>query len=291
MKINGISMALAAIVVQVCSATIWPHSPEVSSMLQVGRGHPEKDYQHYQHQQERKDVLIGYLSAVVNQGRRKAVRETCFSDIRAHSWEPLFFLGRPKFPTQEEVDKWTYRIAVENQTFGDLRMLPVPDDYTVLTEKVAGIMDFGLENGFGSVYKIDDDQCPNVNVLEKATEVLSGGTAVYGGKCQIYHAPAANGTAYYNGHCYFMSAAQVRAIFETERANTIAAGPPTESEDINMGKWVAYTEHRHTDDLEYKRVWFKDFCNPIAGVEGQGQYAGQQYIRPWTHSVKLSQTR
>jgi len=235
-------------------------------------------------QTEAKPLLVAYLSGVSNEARRTHLRANCFPDIRAKGSEPIFFIGRPSFVTEgshisqgaqattSEIE-WAEKLTDELEIYNDIYFLGFRDTYRDLTDKTSGIMDFALKHRHQSILKIDDDRCPNMEVVTGLVETLQPADALYAGVYQFegteytsMTGPDGSIAPYFSGPCYLVSSALAKAIFETDRAHTMLFAPyGTDSEDANFGKWFGYEKQHHTDNLNYKRLSVNDLCAVMPG--------------------------
>merc|ERR1711920_966787 len=102
-------------------------------------------------------------------------RDNCFPRIKAAGHEAKFFIGRPnelgpvlshqgQRSTQKEADT-ANKLQDESDRWSDIVIVPFRDAYRDLTDKVAFLFRYALQEGAENVLKIDNDWCPDMNVV------------------------------------------------------------------------------------------------------------------------------
>jgi len=208
-------------------------------------------------------VLVAYFSAPGNFERRMKVRNTCNFNLttaraRANYAKVRFFVGRPltdftfgkaqgQKAAKQEIDL-EVALRKEQAKYGDLIACPMRDHYRELSDKMVCIADEALRTRANHLLKIDDDMCPRMDQVKKATS-LAGGKPLYAGRylwdgTEYDSMKGANGTTapFQSGVIFLLNRKAVRLIFAENRFDTILfAEYGTTSDDANVGKWVART--------------------------------------------------
>lgn len=212
-------------------------------------------------------LFVAYLSAPGNFERREKVRHRCFYHIKAAGASVKFFIGRPsqvnvpitndqgQLATDSEA-QLAKRLQAESDKYQDIVISPFRDTYRDLTDKVAFLFRYGIDEVKAqNVLKIDDDWCPDMRKVLGAAKKTKPGLARYVGQylfkgTEYPSMKGRDGTIapFMTGVGFMLSASLIRAIFFDDLVHSLLFAPyGTSSDDANVGKWVQYAKRKHPE--------------------------------------------
>ena len=211
-------------------------------------------------------MIILVHSGPALQEQRDLHRKVCFplyNDI------PRFFVtGLPSFdfrqvdlhdqgqlPTENETNV-TLALLEEQRRYGDILVTPNRDYYRDKTEKLLGVLRYGVEFGARYILKSDDDYCINVSVAKhmlQRHERRHPGSELYGGsyywngtEYPQMRGPHNETAAFFSGHIIVMSRNLAKTIVGPDwMQNVLKAAYGTSSDDANLGKMVVRAKQNH----------------------------------------------
>jgi hypothetical protein len=226
-------------------------------------------------------LFVGYLSAPDNFERRATVRQKCFPSIKAAGYDVKFFIGRPneigppiengqgQRATDYEAEMAT-KLQDESDKNGDIVITPFRDAYRDLTDKVAFLFRYALQENAQNVLKIDDDMCPDMSVVVKVSKTTTPSQARYigqylwnGDEYEIMKGPDGTKSKFMTGVGFILSAKLARTIFYDDLVHTLLFAPyGTSSDDANVGKWYDYAVRKHPK-VKFSEEVFEGLATPI----------------------------
>merc|ERR1711972_544978 len=154
--------------------------------------------------------------------------------------------------TQMEADT-AKQLQDESDRWGDIVIVPFRDTYRDLTDKVAFLFRYALQQGVDNVLKIDDDWCPDMNVVVPVCKQTKTSQARYvgqylwnGDEYEIMKGRDGTKAKFMTGVGFILSAALARVMFYDDLVHTLLFAPyGTSSDDANIGKWYDYAVVKH----------------------------------------------
>ncbi|CAE8649189.1 unnamed protein product [Polarella glacialis] len=230
-------------------------------------------------------LYIGVLSAPRNKENRQRCRAAFVSEIRSGKWKGVtaeFIIGHLPYqttghnqgslPTREQL-KLEEDLVAERQQHGDIIRIAMPDSYQNLPDKVLSLVRRSFEQGWQWIMKIDDDQMPMMDTVLRLAKCTACSKYIYAGSYlwdkEIYASqkgPDGSFAKYFSGPGYMLSYALAKAVaatLETQSAEFLTYG--SSSEDVDMGRWVAFAQAQLATNVEYKILRVSQALEPALG--------------------------
>lgn len=200
-------------------------------------------------------AFVGVVSSHPERRLRWRDSWNCGGALKSHGIIYKFFVGwpvsaqrdlqttkHPAKPSMEEIRR-SQALIQENETFGDLHFMPMPDTYVSLESKTLNVLQYGYALGAEYVVKSDDDACvePRALLNGTASHERDASGALYGGQ----HRSRIWGG--FVGPGYVLSRDLVDQIIHEDWPHTamFAVDGGTLDEDVAMMRWVNYAEEKH----------------------------------------------
>jgi len=108
------------------------------------------------------NILIGVVTSPWHQNARKSIRETWGIEAAQLGIPVKFFIGRLSSSCSVSESE----LQEEATKYGDVvRLTEFTESYHNLTSKAIGIFEYGYDNGYRGVFKVDDDSYLRVHKL------------------------------------------------------------------------------------------------------------------------------
>lgn len=215
-------------------------------------------------------IYVGILSGPNNTKKRQALRDTFLKRLSsqdpndAHEVIAEFVIGHGDFPQATQGAKPTDEtlemekgLLQERAKHGDIRRVPLLDDYKRLTDKVYMILEHGVQRECSLIVKLDDDRSLNVELVKEMAASLKPGSLLYTGtnlwSTQAYTAQAgADGkfVQYFGGPAYALSYELASLILKDGNYANEFMTYGSKSEDVDMGRWV-HEQDKPPGTVEY----------------------------------------
>lgn len=215
-------------------------------------------------------MIVMVHSGAALKKERDMYRQVCFplyKDI------PHFFVsGIPSFDDRKADQKVQGQIATEKEIrvsftlleeqrrYGDILVTPNRDYYRDKTEKLLGVLRYGVEYGAEYILKLDDDTCLNVtaakHVIEKHerdhpdSELYAGAKYYMGTEGNNMKGPNGEVTRFMDGPSILLSRNLAETIVGPDwMHNVLKAVYGTSSDDANLGRMVVRAKDVHNISL------------------------------------------
>ena len=207
--------------------------------------------------------------------RRQWRNSTCAQYYAAHDVGFRFMIGRPYEPghdlTGHNQGAWDTEserrdaavLMEEAQRYGDMTMLAMRDTYMSLPDKTWNSLEYIWQNHPDNDYMglHDVEYCANLTVIADLIDkferesakphgdydfLYSGTNGFLGTEYKSMKGAEGIPRPYVTGWMYFLSRRLVQYIVREDRAHSVLHGVYSSvSEDVSLGKWVAYADERH----------------------------------------------
>lgn len=225
------------------------------------------------------EVFIGIKSAPQSEykSRRDRLRSNgCLKSIRDAGFSFAFVMG---VPVQHRHDLTAHdqggtdtpqerqneeALMKEIETHRDILLLSMRDQYADLTDKLIGILDFGIhQTNAQYVMEMDDDKCLVPSVLRtiiqnhhesnETGELWAGAYLFSGTEYAQMEGPTGIIAPYFSGNGCMLSRNLARTLVDDDRDHTVLSGVyGTTADDANLGKWVQYAQEKHDLKVVFK---------------------------------------
>lgn len=214
------------------------------------------------------ELIILIHSGAALKDQRDRHRQICFPSYKAAGIEHYFVVGMPSFddrkpnghyqgqrPTERETNI-SLMLLEEQSHHGDILVTPNRDYYRDKTEKILGVLRYGVEKGAKYIIKPDDDYCVNVTKTKLAiqkhemehpsAELYAGVNYFKGTEYASMKGPHNETAPFMSGHLIVVSRKLAMTIVGPDwMQNILKAAYGTSSDDANLGKMVARARTLH----------------------------------------------